>query len=318
MQQVSSAGPQPGDVIDGRYRIEALLGSGGFGAVYRATQLNLGREVALKVLHSGLLASAQTLQRFQREAQLAQQLNHPNTVRLFDFGQTQSGAPFMVWELLSGKPLDALLGQYGALAPARVARIAIQILKSLMEAHALGIVHRDIKPANIVVGDFHGEPDFVKVLDFGVAKTLLDSGSAMTADGQMIGTPSYMAPEQVRGENVGPAADLYSLGLVMAEALSGQVVFQGNSLIDVCMAQASDNPAPLPVQAQQGPLAPIIQGATQKRADARYQSAEQMLQELSSLASSWTRRGLPRRWPTPPQCQHWRAAWVSPAPHLRM
>ncbi len=280
--QAGAFGSGPGEIVDGRYRIESVLGVGGFGAVYRATQLNLGRAVAVKVLHAGLLSTDSTLARFQREAELAQRLKHPNTVRLFDFGRTAHGAPFIVWELLEGTPLDALIRDQGALPPARVARIASQILKSLMEAHQLGIVHRDIKPSNVFVCDFSGEPDFVKVLDFGVAKTLLQDGGAVTGDGQMVGTPSYMAPEQVRGHDVGPSADLYSLGLVMSEMLSGRAVYVGRSVVDVFMAQASPDPPPVPPEVSSGPLGPIVTRATAKSPAERYASAQQMLADLTA------------------------------------
>src|SRR5262245_57203157 len=160
----------PGDAVAGRYRIDALLGRGGFGVVYSATQLPIGRPVALKMLLAEALAEADGVIRFRREAELAQRLSHPNTVRLYDFGETEQGLPFIAWELLRGRSLEAILMEDGALPPVRVARIAGQVLKALMEAHALGVVHRDVKPSNVFLSDFSGERDFVKVLDFGIAK----------------------------------------------------------------------------------------------------------------------------------------------------
>ncbi len=273
----------PGHVVAGRYRIEALVGEGGFGAVFRATQLNLGRTVALKVLLPHLVSNDDGLSRFRREAQLAQRLEHPNTVRLFDFGVAEDGTPYIAFEMLKGQPLDALLRTGGKLPPARVARIAGQVLKSLMEAHEHGIVHRDIKPSNIFLCEFSGESDFVKVLDFGIAKALGSTGqttSALTRAGEAVGTPSYMSPEQVTGAQITPAADLYALGLVMAEALTGEVVMKGDSGIQIVMAQISTAAVPLPPAVLQSPLGPVIHRATQKASDRRYASAKEMLAHL--------------------------------------
>jgi hypothetical protein len=302
-----AVGPRPGDVVGGRYRIDALIGGGGFGAVYRATQLNLGRAVAIKFLHSGLFAAEGAHERFCREAQLAQQLKHPNTVRVYDFGRTESGLPYIVWEYLEGQSLDGLVAREGAQPPARVVRIASQVLKALMEAHTLGIVHRDIKPANLFVSNFFGEPDFIKVLDFGVAKVVSEQGPAITSGAMPVGTPSYMAPEQVRSEPVGPAADLYALGLVMAELSSGRAVVQGRSLVDVFMAQASAEPLSLPPEVVSGPLAAVIGRATEKATARRYGSAAEMLGDLEraapacsgELASAMPAVGLPPTLHTP-------------------
>jgi len=276
-----------GEVVAGEYRIEELLGEGGFGNVYRSTQLKLDRQVALKVLHPELLLSDRGLDRFIREARLAQSLEHPNTVRLFDFGQTDQGLPYIAWELLRGRPLDQVLDEDGPMAPARVTRVVAQILKSLMEAHDKGIVHRDVKPQNVFLSDFQGEPDFVKVLDFGVAKPKEAAGgpraTPVTMEGEIVGTPSYMPPEQVRGEGVGPAVDLYALGLVMAELLSGEMVYRAGSNFEICAEQLSEEPPPIPEEVLASPLGPVISRSTAKNASERYPSAEAMLGALQSL-----------------------------------
>jgi serine/threonine protein kinase len=274
--------PREGDVLDGRFRIDGWLGQGGFGAVYAATQLNLQRKVALKVLRPDLIATDESRARFRREAEMAQRLEHPNTVRLFDFGGADDGMPYMAFELLHGRGLDAIIVQEGPQAEPRVARMASQVLKSLMEAHAKGIVHRDIKPSNIFLCDFPGEPDFAKVLDFGIAKPTQGNVSTVTSDGQVIGSPSYMSPEQVRGDAIDATSDLYSLGLVMAEMLTAQLVFGGPSAVRVLMEQASEAPVPLSAQVASSPLGPVIGRATQKRAVDRYRSAEEMLRGLES------------------------------------
>ena len=282
----------PGVVVGGRYRVEQAIGAGGFGVVFRATQLNLGRAVALKVLLPELIDGGEGIARFLQEAQLAQRLEHPNTVRVLDFGRTDDGAPYLVFELLRGQPLDAAIracqsgdrgcAPKGGMPPERVARVAIQVLKSLMEAHSLGIVHRDIKPPNLFLCDFPGERDFVKVLDFGIAKAVGAQG--LTRAGAVVGTPNYMAPEQVRGQGAGPPADLYALGLVMSEALSGEPVFQGPTGLEICMAQIADTPPPHAAAALRSPLAPVILRATQKWVNRRYASAAEMLQHLESIS----------------------------------
>ena len=158
-----------GHLVAGRYELAELLGEGGHGAVYRALQKPLGREVAIKMILAEAVLADGMLERFTREASLLQRLEHPNTVRIFDFGTTDHGLPFIVFELLRGRTLEQEIAR-GTLTTTRVGRVASQVLKSLMEAHALGIVHRDIKPSNILLSDHSGERDFVKVLDFGVAR----------------------------------------------------------------------------------------------------------------------------------------------------
>jgi serine/threonine protein kinase len=277
----------PGDVVAGRYRIEELVGRGGFGAVYRAVQLALGRSVALKMLLPELVMG-RSAERFFREAELAQRLEHPNSVRLYDFGRTEQGVPYIAWELLRGRSLEQVMLAEGPLPPARVARIGIQVLKALMEAHSLGIVHRDIKPSNVMLCDFAGESDFVKVLDFGIAKQLGDGEQprALTEVGHLVGTPSYMAPELVLGGVVTPQSDLYALGLMLADALSGYQTVRGNSYLEICMQQAASDPVPLSQRVLGSPLAGVIQRATQKENRARYASAQEMLRDLEAFSSS--------------------------------
>src|SRR5262249_48733730 len=154
-------------------------------------------------------------------------------------------------------------------------------LKALMEAHGLGFVHRDIKPSNIFLCEFSGEKDFVKVLDFGIAKSLYAS-AMLTKTGMIVGTPNYMAPEQVAGADVTASADLYALGLLMAEALTGRPVFYGDSAFSICVAQLSEAPVPLPPEVLASPLGPVIARATQKRAAERFQSAAEMLTHLEA------------------------------------
>jgi eukaryotic-like serine/threonine-protein kinase len=275
----------PGDVIAGRYRVEELLGQGGFGAVYRCIQVDQGRPVALKMLLPEAIGNEEALARFHREAELAARLQHPNTVRILDFGETEEGLPFIAWELLRGRPLDTVLREERTLPPERVARIAAQILSALVEAHALGIVHRDIKPGNVFLCERPGEPDFVKVLDFGVAKNVR-GGKAITMVGSIVGTVSYMAPEQLKSAEVSPASDVYALGLLMAEALSGQPAYGGAGGAKLVMAQLADTPAPMPPSVTGSPLGPIILRAIQKRPAARYPDAASMMAQLEPVLAS--------------------------------
>jgi len=273
---------ESGALVAGRYQLGASLGAGGFGVVFSAFDTKLQREVAVKVLHHGDRDPV-VLSRFYREIELARQLSHPNTVRLYECGETESGVPFIAWELLRGRSLEQLIRRERALPVDRVARIGVQILKSLMEAHALGIVHRDIKPANVFLCDYAGEQDFVKVLDFGIAT--LDAAaqkSPLTEEGTTVGTPPYMAPEQVMHSRIDARTDLYALGLVLAEALAGYRVYTDKVSIRVCMEQASPKPVPLQHTVIVSALGPVIKRATQKKPDARYASAAEMLADLEA------------------------------------
>ncbi len=276
----------PGTVVAGQYRIETPLGEGGYGAVYAATQLNLGRRVALKVLHPDVISRGTALQRFRREAQLAQGLSHPNTVRLFDFGEAY-GRPYIAYELLDGRSLENVLERETRLAPMRVLRIAAQTLKALMEAHEKGIVHRDIKPANLFICNFAGEPDFVKVLDFGIASaTVPTEKGALTQEGTTLGTPAYMSPEQALAMPLDGRADVYSVGLVMCESLTGQRVYSGTTAMEILMAQASERPAPLPREIVESAFGPLLLRATTKNRDQRFASAREMLDAVETAMRS--------------------------------
>jgi len=274
-------------MVAGRYQIESLLGEGGYGAVYVATQHPLGRKVALKILHSDVLSKPTARERFVREAQLTQQISHPNVVRLFDFGTTEQGMPFIVWELLVGRSIEHELARSGPLSTGRIVRIASQILKALAEAHARGIVHRDIKPANVFLSDFAGEPDFVKVLDFGIAAGPKEGTKAgLTQEGISLGTPAYMPPEQVLDEPLDGRADLYAVGLLMSEMASGVPVFRGEGAMEVAMKQLEDQPAPHSPSVLSSALGPLIGRATQKDPAHRFGSALEMLHALGSVSHS--------------------------------
>ncbi|MBV8762858.1 MAG: serine/threonine protein kinase [Deltaproteobacteria bacterium] len=220
--------PLIGSVIDGRYEVRGALGHGGMGRLYRAWQASVRREVAIKVIDRSLGADPMAATRFQREAELASRLSHPNTVSVFDFGRTASGQLYIAMELIAGKTLTACIRDQGAFALARVARIGIQLCDALEAAHALGIVHRDLKLDNVMVLDEPAGRDLVKILDFGLAKRKDDVGG--TAMGIVVGTPRYIAPEVAVSGVASPASDMYAVGVMLAEMASGATLWASNDL----------------------------------------------------------------------------------------
>jgi serine/threonine-protein kinase len=266
-------------VLAQRYRLEAEIGHGGFSQVFRATELRIGREVAIKIMSADSVDAAGE-QRFRREAELARQLTHPNTVHLLDFDLGRRPSPFIVYELLSGETLEALIKREGPLGQQRTARIVSQILKSLMEAHALGVVHRDMKPGNIFICTFAGESDFVKVLDFGIAKT--SESAPLTAAGMVIGTPRYMPPEQILGQPPQPSMDLYAVGMMLAEMSCGHALVRGTPL-EAARVQLSPDPVPLPEMVEQSVFGPLLRRALDKDPAHRFPVGQQMLTVLEQL-----------------------------------
>ncbi|HZS04288.1 MAG TPA: protein kinase [Blastocatellia bacterium] len=287
--QPDAAGLNParliGSTIDGKYRVDAKLGEGGMGAVYRATRLNIGDSVAVKVLHPGQLASSQGAERFRREAQAAARLKHPNAVTIHDFG-ISGGLLYLVMELVEGQSLHSLIQQQGPLSPQITAEIMIQVCYAIDEAHQLGIVHRDIKPDNIMVNFTSGRRR-VKVLDFGIAKMLNltmsgDGGGTLTQAGSVIGTPHYMSPEQCLGEELDGRSDIYSLGVVMYEMLAGAPPFNSPTMRSVIAQHISQAPPPL---RSINPAIPpaveaVVMQAMQKEREDRPQRASLLAQGL--------------------------------------
>jgi serine/threonine-protein kinase len=280
---VGTPGFRIGDIISGRYRIQGVLGQGGFGAVYEAEHVVTGQAAAVKVMtgDNGQL-SEQMVQRFLQEARVTARLIHPNTVRIYDFGQTEHGVLFMAMERLRGPTLEDRMAQ-GAVPQDEVVGIAVQVLRSLSEAHAAGLVHRDLKPANIILHEVPGEPSVVKVLDFGIARA---GNSAITQTGVALGTPLFMSPEQGRGEALDLRTDVYALGCILYACVAGRPPFEDTNPVVILMKHQLD-PLPDLHTTAKVPLTPafiaVIRKATAKLPDERFASAQAMREALEAL-----------------------------------
>jgi len=274
--------------IDGRFRIIERIGKGGMGAVYKAVQASVGREIALKVLSRSLATDPVAVSRFLQEASAASKLTHPNTVTLFDFGQTSEGLLYIAMELLPGASLDRLIIDEAALSLDRTVNILVQICNSLSEAHSMGIIHRDLKPDNIRIFEQYGIADFVKVLDFGVAKLIAENRvKNLTETGIVCGTPYYMSPEQIQGEDVDLRTDIYSSGVIFYEMLCGTPPFVGQNTLKILLKHLQKEPLPLKEVKPDLLLPPsverLINRCLDKDPDKRPQSMEELKSELLAL-----------------------------------
>lgn len=257
-----------GALLSDRYRIDRRLAVGGMGTVYIATDQRLGREVAVKVLKEELAHDDRFVERFRREARAAGALTHPNVANVYDFAEDK-GQHYMVMELAHGRDLARVLREEGPLSPERSALITAQIANALQHAHSAGLVHRDIKPANVIVDDNNR----AKVTDFGIARAVGES--TLTATGSVLGTAHYISPEQAGGGEVGPASDIYSLGIVLYEMLTGSLPFTGDSAIGVAMRHVSDQvPAPSELNPEVSrELDDVVSRATEKDPARRFPDA---------------------------------------------
>ena len=225
-----------GDLLSGRYRLDECLGEGAMGKVYRGEHVLMDKEVAIKFLHPERTDDAEIVTRFQREAKAAAALDHPNVCRALDFGQTEEGSFFLVLEFLEGDSLREVIDIYGQLSAERSLHIARQIAAGLSEAHDEGIVHRDLKPDNIMIVDHRGDPDTAKITDFGIAHLVAstsgepDAPTRLTRKGVIYGTPHFMSPEQVAGEDVDARTDIYALGVVLFQMLTGSTPYDGDNI----------------------------------------------------------------------------------------
>ncbi len=278
--------PWVGKLLCDRYRVEALLGAGGMGAVYRAVHVHMRKNVALKVLHRQMTYVPEAVARFEREAVAAARITHPNVAAATDFGRLPDGSFYLALEFVEGSSLRRLIHEQGALPTVRAVNIVRQIAEALEAAHAQGVVHRDLKPENVMLLDRGHQRDFVKVLDFGIAKVSSEGdGEKLTQMGSVFGTPDYMSPEQAAGQPVDHRSDLYALGVVFYELLTGDTPFGGDSIAVVLAGHMHQPPPPLPA-AVDWRLADIISRLLAKDPADRHQSARQLINELLALRLS--------------------------------
>jgi serine/threonine-protein kinase len=315
--------PLIGNVLDGRYRIRRVIGEGGMGIVYEGEHTLIERPVAIKVLREDFCRRADAVERFRREAKSASRIGHPNIVDVLDFGETPSGASYFVMEMLQGEDLADVLARGGALPPERAVLIVYQCCQALAAAHEKGIVHRDLKPENVFLVERDGFRDFVKIVDFGVAKMSdlefdLTNGTTgprakLTRTGMIFGTPEYMSPEQAGGLPPDHRVDIYALGVTLYELLTGRVPFEGESFMSVLSKHASKQVPALrdvnPRVTVSSELENVVFHTLRKERGERFQSMRDL---ASALEHTPEMPRLPFRFPTPVG-QHVSRAPVPPA-----
>src|SRR5580692_1669314 len=284
--------PLIGRVVNDRFRITDVLARGGMGKIYRAEQAPLGRVCALKVLSPSSGAGehdGEFHKRFFLEASIASKLTHPNTVTIFDYGRTEDDIYYMAMEYLEGHTLHRAIREAGHFPEERAAHVARQICRALREAHSLGVIHRDLKPANIFLVEHGDETDFVKVLDFGLVKNVSGDGKGedLTQAGLFMGSPKYMAPEQIRGDRVDARTDIYALGIIMYEMITGKVPFDRPNSVNILMAHVNEE---APAMRQMNPnitLSPAFEETVMrcmaKDPDQRFRSMDEVLAALKRV-----------------------------------
>ncbi|MET0385707.1 MAG: protein kinase [Polyangiales bacterium] len=277
-----------GRMLGNQFRLECLLGRGGMGDVYLAEQLEVGRRVVVKVLRAPHLSAPQSEERFRREARALAQLNHPNIVHLYTAGRTDDELAYLAMEYVEGRTLGSVIGERGALPEVEVLGILDQLCSALVEAHGRGVIHRDLKPDNVMLIERRSQPPLVKVLDFGIAKLAHMPDARITRDGEVIGTPLYMAPEQLRNKQVDERADIYALGAIGYEMLTGHLPFEGDTTLSVIARVLSERVIPpreripgLPLSAATDAL---IERCLAKEAADRYDSAQALRDALAAIA----------------------------------
>jgi len=283
----SSQALQPGHVLAGRYEILELLGQGGMGAVYKARDREVDREVALKVIRPELAGHPDVLRRFKQELILARQVTHKNVIRIFDLGEAE-GAKFISMEYIDGRDLKSIRAERGKFQPEEAAEIIEQVCRALDAAHAEGVIHRDLKPQNIMV-DKHGR---VAVMDFGIARSRELPG--LTQTGVLVGTPEYMSPEQAKGEEVDSRSDLFSLGIILYELLTGKSPYEATTSVATLLKRTQERAVP-PVKLDPAVpqyLSDVVVKCLEIDRDLRYQSAREILEDLEAHRKPRTRAGL--------------------------
>ncbi|MFZ1864938.1 MAG: serine/threonine-protein kinase [Polyangiales bacterium] len=281
--ELDPALPKPGDIIADRYRVVAAIGSGAMGSVHRIEHVQIGKVMAIKLLHREAEQNAESVARFHREAEAASRLNHPNTVHVFDFGRTKSGSLYLVMEYVDGEDLSKVIDKEGPIPFGRVASLIAQVADSAADAHRAGIVHRDLKPENIVVAPAR-DGEMAKVLDFGLAKHFAGTVEGqVTSSGTIVGTPYYMSPEQIQGGEIDGRSDVYAMGAIMYECVVGKPPFEAPNAVGILSKHLSEEPrapsarSPLSVPPEADA---IIMRCLEKDPARRYQSAEELRRAL--------------------------------------
>ena len=272
--------PRVGDTLVQRYQLREVLAQGGMGMVFRAREFPVERDVAVKMVRPDNVDRTEVVARFEREVRLAQQLQHPNIVQLYDFGRTQGGVLYFVMELLQGADLKDVIAQSGPMTVGRAAAIIAQVAAALTEAHRLGIVHRDLKPSNIFVTRV-ADRDVVKLLDFGLAKSLAGHDQNVTSHGRIPGTSGYMAPERFVSNRLNKTADVYAMGLITLEMLAGQRIVQGASIAQNIVLHLKHG-VTVPPRLTSTAFGQLIDCATDRRGTRRPADAQAFLDDLNA------------------------------------
>jgi eukaryotic-like serine/threonine-protein kinase len=274
-----------GAIIADRYHVLRKLGEGGMGTVYLAEHVKMGRKSAVKVMNPGMVHDADAISRFNREASNASKINHPNVCAVYDFGETSDGMIYLAMEFIEGPSLTKVIDEHGALPPLRAAEIARQVAEALGVAHDMGIVHRDLKPDNIMLTKNRDGSDCAKVVDFGIAKAANNEAQKVTKTGLVVGTPEYMSPEQLSGDKLDGRSDIYALGLVTFNMLTGKLPFPAETLQESMIMRLTDRPKQLAEMkddvAWPPQLQSVIDRALERATDARYQTASEFGRELT-------------------------------------